>query len=147
MKKQSGTLCLQPGLTELRFKDRGRLGDLREEIFHIGRERGFEGERGTFEFERESRGMEGLAREQKFGFQSWAPIRFDELEVTIFVRAVDFITDNWVAEICEVHANLVGSAGFWFGLYEGEWLFLVLEPLQDSERSKGWIAVGMDCLF
>ena len=91
--------------------------------------------------------MEGLAREQKFSFQSGSPIRLDELQVTILVRAVDFITDNWVTEVCEVHADLVGSAGFWFGFYEGELLFLVLEPLQDSERSKGWIAVGVDRLF
>ena len=88
-----------------------------------------------------------MAGKKKFGFQRGSPIRFDELQVTIFVRAVDFVADDWVSDVGEVYANLVGSAGFRFGLYEGEPLLLALEAVQDPERSKGWIAVDMDRLF
>ena len=63
------------------------------------------------------------------------------------VRAVDFVADNWVPEVGEVYANLVGSAGFRFGFNEGKLLLLVLEPVQDPERSKGRIAVGVDRLL
>src|SRR5271166_1008463 len=84
--------------------------------------------------------MQGLTGKKKFSFQSRSPIRLDELQVTIFVRAVDFVADNWVSEVGEVYANLVGSAGFRFGFYEGKLLLLVLEPVQDPERSKGWMA-------
>ena len=92
--------------------------------------------------------MQGLAGKKKSSFQSRSPIRLDELQVTVFVRAVDFVADNWVPEVGEVYANLVGSAGFGFGFYEGEpFLLSVLEPVQDSERSKGWIAFGVDRLL
>jgi len=91
--------------------------------------------------------VEGLAGKKKFSFQGRGPIRLDELQVTIFVRAVDFVADNWVSDVCEVYANLVGSAGFRFGFHQGEFLLLVLEPAQNPERSKGWIAVGVDRLL
>jgi hypothetical protein len=126
----------------------GKAGRLRcKEISHVGRERRREGET-SFEFERQGGGVQGLAGKKKFSFQSRSPIRLDELQVTIFVRAVDFVADNWVSDVCEMYANLVGSAGFRFDFYEGELLFLlVLEPVQDPERSKGWITVGVDCLL
>ena len=121
----------------------GKAGRLRcKKIFHVGRERRREGE-SSFEFERQGGGVQGLTRKKKFSFQSRSPIRLDELQVTIFVRAVDFVADNWVSEVGEVYANLVGSAGFRFGFYEGKLLLLVLEPVQDPERSKSWIAVSV----
>jgi hypothetical protein len=91
--------------------------------------------------------MQGLTRKEKLGCKSRSPIRFDELQITIFVRTVDFVADYWVSEVCEVYANLMGSACFRFGFYEGELVLVVLEPAQDPERSKGWISVGMDSLL
>ena len=52
----------------------------------------------SVEFERQGAGVQRLARKKKFLFQGRSPIRFDELQVTIFIRPVDFVADNRVIQ-------------------------------------------------
>ena len=77
--------------------------------------------------------MQRLARKKKFLFQGRSPIRFDELQVTIFIRPVDLVAYNRVSKIGKVDANLVGSAGFRFGFHESELLPLVFEAANYPE--------------
>ena len=91
--------------------------------------------------------MEGLARKEQLGFKGQGPIGVDKFEITIFVGAVDLVADDRVPDMCEMDANLVGSACFWLGFDEGERTLVEGETVQDAKRGKGREAVGMDRLF
>ena len=91
--------------------------------------------------------MEGLAREKELCFQGGGPIGFDKFEVTIFVGTVDFVTDDWVSDVREMDADLMGSASFWFGLKQGERAITVGKPLNEPERGEGLGTVGMNGLL
>ena len=104
----------------------------RQEIVQVGRQRRCKGE-SSVEFKRQGAGVERLAGKKKFHFQGRSPIRFDELQITIFIRPVDLVADNRVPKIGKMHANLVGSAGFRFGFHEGELSSLVLEAANYPE--------------
>src|SRR5580700_5989164 len=92
----------------------------REEILEVGRERSVEPERGASEFEGETGSVESLATKEELGFEGRGPTGFDEFQVTIFVRAVDFVADNGMPGICEMDPDLVGSTRFWFGFDQSE---------------------------
>ena len=91
--------------------------------------------------------MEGLARKEEFCFQGRSPIGFDKFQVTIFVRAVDFVADDRISGMCEMHTDLMGSTSFWFGFDQGERTVAQSETVQDTKRGEGRGSVGIDGLF
>ena len=75
------------------------------------------------------------------------PAGFDEFEVAVFVRAVDFVTDDRVAGEGEVNPDLVGATGQGFAVEQSKLAVTVFEAVGYPEPGMGWVAGGMDGLF
>ena len=91
--------------------------------------------------------MKSLARKEELRFEREGPTGFDKLQVTIFIRTVDFVTDNRMSGICEVHTDLMGSTSFWFGFDQSERAVVQSVTVQDMKRGESRGSVGMDGLF
>ena len=56
-------------------------------------------------------GVEGMMRKPQDALVFIRPVFGDELQVKIRVRAVDFVADHGVADVGEMYAQLMQSAG------------------------------------
>ena len=97
--------------------------------------------------ERQGFGMQGVAVEKDLLSESGCPAGFDEFEVAVFVRAVDFVTDDRVAGEGEVNPDLMGTTGQGFAVEQSKFAVAVLEAVSYPEPGMGWVAGGMDGLF
>src|SRR4029079_7625735 len=59
----------------------------------------------------QARCVQGVSFQQQCPGQFVGPTGIDEAKIKILVRAVDFITDNWMPERSEMHTNLMGAPG------------------------------------
>lgn len=94
--------------------------------------------------------MESLAVEPQAGLKGRSPTGFDELEVAIFVGAVDFVAHDGVSRVCEVHSDLVHAPCARRRLDEGKAVGGIGLRVESGERLKGRksrAAFGMDALF
>lgn len=113
----------------------------------IGRQWGIEREPFGAPRKRQGTGVQSVAVEEELLGESGCPTGFDEFEVTVFVRAVDFVTDDRMAGVGEVNPDLMGATGQGFAVEQRKLAVAVLEPLGYPEPSTGWVAGGMDGLF
>src|SRR3954464_5501416 len=91
--------------------------------------------------------MEGVSREQELLFQFRRPSGFDEFEIQPFIRPVDFVADNRMAQRSGMHANLVGPPGLWKSAEDRETLATGAgEAGFDAKIRSGWSARGMNRL-
>lgn len=95
--------------------------------------------------------MEGVPGQQKALFEVRSPSGFNEVEVTGFVVAVDFISDNGMGRVGEVDTDLVHSAGDGTRLDERKtvWggLEYFLKLFEDFKMREGICSVWVDRLF
>lgn len=75
--------------------------------------------------------MKGVAGVEEACGQGFGPASADEFEVGRGVGAVEFITDDGVADVGEVDADLVEAAGLW-------------GALDEAERAGGGVEAGFD---
>src|SRR4051794_26588405 len=62
-----------------------------------------------FAFEGYPRRVERMSRQEKLLSQLIGPTRFDELQIKLFVRSVDFVAHDRMTEVREVNTDLMGS--------------------------------------
>ena len=88
-----------------------------------------------------------MAIEQELLGESGCPTGFNEFEITVFVRAVDFVTDDRVAGEGEMNPDLMGATGVGFAVEQSKLAVAVLETVGYPEPGTGWVAGGMNGLF
>ncbi len=54
-----------------------------------------------------------MSRQEQLALQLRSPSHFDETQVKLFVRPINFIAHNGMTNRSEMHANLVCSSGVW----------------------------------
>ena len=54
--------------------------------------------------------MQGMSRQEQLTFELRRPSGFDETEVKLFVRSVNFIAHNGMTNRGEMHSNLVRAS-------------------------------------
>lgn len=95
------------------------------------------------------RRMERVAREPKPAFQFRRPAGLDKLEVKPFVRSVDFVADDGVAQGGEMHADLVSAPGAGKSADDGKAVSVCTprETVLDPKLRPSGQAQGMNHLF
>ena len=91
--------------------------------------------------------MQGLARQEEFGFQFRGPIGCDEIEITILVGAVDFVADDGMSDLGKVNSDLVGPAGSGFRGHKSKRVSIPQQATQNAKIGEGRVPIRMHGLF
>jgi hypothetical protein len=91
--------------------------------------------------------MQSVVVEEKLLLQGWSPARFDEFEVTVFVRAIDFVADERQTERGQMNTDLVGAASDRLAIEDAEPAPAVLETFDDVELGFCEVTGRMNSLF
>src|SRR4051794_29428578 len=91
--------------------------------------------------------MESVAWQQELPFQTRRPTGADEFEIELFVRPIDFVADDGMAQRSEVNADLVRPAGARRRAKNSERLAIATEPAHHDKIGKRGSTCGMDHLL
>ena len=107
----------------------------------------FENERKTLEFEFEALGVEGVVGEDELGALGFGEAVGDEIDVEVFVGAVNFVANNRVADVGKVDADLVFAAGMGLDFEETERGVVIGEFTEEFPTGFGGVASFDDAVF
>lgn len=91
--------------------------------------------------------MQGVAVENKAIGQSSRPAGADEFQVALLGRAVDFVPEDRVADVCCVDADLVGAAGDRAGFKQCQRACVAGCSLENAEAGRGLRALRVHHAF